>query len=975
MNSAADLTTVIRHLGAPHGDAAGDPELLDRYAHEHDQAAFATLVRRYGPLVLGVARRQLADRHRAEDVFQATFLALARSATKLGRRPVLANWLYTVALRQARKARARTARSEALEHTATSHPRNTSDPLDEITARELLQVIDDELARLPDRLRLPVLLCCVQGLSREEVAQRLGVSDSVVKGRLERGRRRLAARLAARGLTPSALILAPLAAVTIPADLLARTVEQATAPWAETVSAAVAELATSATPRAFLPGAVLAGCVLAAGIAAGLVGWLGASEGIQPGEPAPPVAAAPPTAPPIPTAAAPDDPLPPGATLRFGTSRYRHPTTIENISLSANGKFAVAHSEMRSNGAVCVYDLATGRAFLTLERKPAGSHVEAVALSADGTTLAIKRNFSVVLHDVATGKEVGKAQYPSANPYSAADLLVFTPDGKHAVVAAADGKSLHLLGFAKGEVLRTFPHDNVVFAIALSPDGRNLVGAGYDREKNVYFARLWEVPSAKPEGVAETGKELRKLMFGNGGIRCAAYSADGKTVALGADGGKELVVKLFDAATGKEQLKIPFPDASSVRSVAFSPDGKTLAASGGSSTRLFDTTTGKEIVKIDRKAIGLRFAPDGKVLVGAVAGTIYRWDTTTGQALIPEGGDSTVAQIEVIAGGKQLVTRGQDGDAHVWEVPSAKPEGVTKTGKRLRQLNVSWQRGLAVSPDGKLVVWPVTDETVKFKVEGEPNTIYYGNRLQMFDLAAGKLIERFGGFEGDADDLRFSADGKKLVTVDHRDARVRFWDVATGKVERSFKAGEKGAPFSVWRSRLSPDGKVLAVAHNPTGRGLFQRHAVKLWDTATGKELHDLAGHWTYLNALAFSPDGKYLVTCSEPLSEFAQKQLQLPADQVFVWEVATGKPVAQLPLGATAGAFVPDGKGLAVAEPDGTITFWDTAKWTVRGVFRGPRERVTVLTFGPDGQLFSGSVDATVTAWDPQIAKPAEPK
>ena len=89
-------------------------------------------------------------------------------------------------------------------------------------------------------------------------------------------------------------------------------------------------------------------------------------------------------------------------------------------------------------------------------------------------------------------------------------------------------------------------------------------------------------------------------------------------------------------------------------------------------------------------------------------------------------------------------------------------------------------------------------------------------------------------------------------------------------------------------------------ACHPTGRGLFQRHSVKRWDTATGKELHDLAGHLTYFNVLEFSPDGKYLVTCSEPLSDFAQQQLKLPANQVFVWEVATGKPVAQLPLGAT---------------------------------------------------------------------------
>jgi RNA polymerase sigma factor (sigma-70 family) len=184
MRSTADLTGVIRHLRVPAGDGPSDPELLDRYARGHDQAAFATLVRRYGPLVLGVARRQLADRHRAEDVFQAAFLALARSAAKLGGRPVLANWLYTVALRHARKARARDGRREALELAAPPRPQGGGDPLAEITARELVQAIDDELARLPERLRLPVLLCCVQGLSREEACRRLGWSDGALRGLL-----------------------------------------------------------------------------------------------------------------------------------------------------------------------------------------------------------------------------------------------------------------------------------------------------------------------------------------------------------------------------------------------------------------------------------------------------------------------------------------------------------------------------------------------------------------------------------------------------------------------------------------------------------------------------------------------------------------------------------------------------------------------------------------------------------------------
>src|SRR5205807_7260787 len=131
-------------------------------------------------------------------------------------------------------------------------PEAGTDPLDEITGRELLRVVDEELERLPDRLRLPVLLCCVQGLSREDAARRLGWSDGAVKGRLERGRRRLAARLAARGLAPSAVLLAPLAVVAVPGELLARTVELIAAPWSKAVPPVVAALA-AASSRGLLP--------------------------------------------------------------------------------------------------------------------------------------------------------------------------------------------------------------------------------------------------------------------------------------------------------------------------------------------------------------------------------------------------------------------------------------------------------------------------------------------------------------------------------------------------------------------------------------------------------------------------------------------------------------------------------------------------------------------------------------------------
>ena len=283
-----------------------------------------------------------------------------------------------------------------------------------------------------------------------------------------------------------------------------------------------------------------------------------------------------------------------------------------------------------------------------------------------------------------------------------------------------------------------------------------------------------------------------------------AYSPDGATVALGGDHGKPLAVKLFEAATGKERLKIPFPDASSVRSVAFSPDGKTLAASGGSSTRLFDTATGKERLKIDRKAIGLRFSPDGATLVGAVAGTIYRWDAATGQSLIPEGGDSPVDQIAVTADGKRIVTRGQDGDAHIWDA---------RTGEHQRRVKVGWQRGFALSPDGRFLVWPAADETIQFKDADRPDATHIGSRLRMIDLAsrhARRAVRRVRGRcprpvlhrrRQDAGDGRSLSPGRGGAALGRGDGPGRAL-VPGG-----------GSRTQVWRSRLSPDGKVLAVMY------------------------------------------------------------------------------------------------------------------------------------------------------------------
>jgi RNA polymerase sigma factor (sigma-70 family) len=200
------LRHVRRQIALDDGGAVTDRELLQRFAHSRDGDAFTALVQRHGPLVLGVCRRMLRQGQDAEDAFQATFLVLARKAGSIGQPERLGNWLYGVASRIAQKARAEAARRRARLQQVTDLPTSQHDR--EADGRELRQVLDDELQRLPDRFRAPLVLCYLQGTTREEAAARLGCSAGAVKGMLERGRELLRSRLVRRGVTLSAGSLA-----------------------------------------------------------------------------------------------------------------------------------------------------------------------------------------------------------------------------------------------------------------------------------------------------------------------------------------------------------------------------------------------------------------------------------------------------------------------------------------------------------------------------------------------------------------------------------------------------------------------------------------------------------------------------------------------------------------------------------------------------------------------------------------------
>jgi RNA polymerase sigma factor (sigma-70 family) len=260
--------------------------LLHRFAGDRDQAAFALLVERHGPLVLGVCRRVLGTVHDAEDAFQATFLVLARKAGSIRDPDLLGNWLYGVATRIARKARASMHRRQTQERQvsllpALAAPASTADP-------DLGPVLDEELARLPEKYRAALVLCYLQGKTNEEAARLLRWPTGTVKGRLARARDLLRNRLVRRGLRASALVLVAYltearANAGIPAELVQATA-QASAGFVgsgtATASPTAARLAEAVLNSARLARRVAVLTAIGAVILASLFGTTAARSGI-----------------------------------------------------------------------------------------------------------------------------------------------------------------------------------------------------------------------------------------------------------------------------------------------------------------------------------------------------------------------------------------------------------------------------------------------------------------------------------------------------------------------------------------------------------------------------------------------------------------------------------------------------------------------------------------------------------------------
>jgi WD40 repeat protein len=464
----------------------------------------------------------------------------------------------------------------------------------------------------------------------------------------------------------------------------------------------------------------------------------------------------------------------------------------------------------------------------------------------------------------------------------------------------------------------------------------------------------------------QTAEEPREIKSGWHRGREVAFSADGRLLAECSDA--EPDVRVFDVASGRLLHKLECPDHEPFTHyhVACSPNGKLVAAYGGTNDRwgvnLWDPATGKFVKRLDVGG-ALAFSPDSKLLAAGPS----VWDFAADKALSTNDEAHGSAVSCLVMAPKDLVaTAGDDSSIRIWDA---------RTGQHHRKLTFDTSVGLsiravALSPDGKLLV------SSSMRDDG----------VYLWDITTGKRIYKLAG-HGQLGSVSAAAvflpDGKSFLTFGAADMCLRKWDVRTGKALAEYVIRPEGIPipseddepfemekrfFMIGHAQFTPDAKYLVFQANDK---------VYIFDSATGQYERSFAAGGRMDIGMAISADSKLMAstaygkTIQTKLPDGSVQHSSPKDHPVTLWNLAAGDVLKQITLPERQPgpiAFSPDGKLFAVAsvEPGARIRLLETATGLEVRKIEGFRGAVRSLAFMPDGnRLISGMEDSSALIWD----------